>query len=167
MKNNFVIAAFFVFAAILLASFTSSEIHQVEEFPEVAYPEGYRDWTHVKTYIVGPENPVFKFIGGFNHVYANDKAMQGYKTGYFPDGSVIVSDVIEAKEDSMDIREGSRHHIDVMMKDSLKYASWGGWGFEQFADNSNTKRLLTPQIRMICTNCHAKQKDFVFSEYRD
>ena len=76
----------------------------------IPYPEGYRAWTHIKTYIVGTKSPAFKFNGGFNHVYANEKAMVGYNTGYFPNGSVIVSDVIQAKEDSFDIREGPRHH---------------------------------------------------------
>jgi hypothetical protein len=120
----------------------------------------------VKTYIVGPKSPAFKFIPGFNHVYANEKAMRGYKTGYFPNGSVIVSDVVEAKEDTINVREGKRHHIDVMMKDSIKYADSGGWSFEQFSADDEPKRLLTPQIKTVCTNCHSKERDFVYSEYR-
>jgi hypothetical protein len=149
---------------ILFISFTHDPA--INEEQEVPYPEGYRKWTHVKTYIVGPKSPAFKFIGGFNHVYANEQAMVGYTTGHFPNGSIIVSDVISAKEDSVDIREGTRHHLDVMVRDSIKYSDAGGWRFEQFQDDSPRIRLLNVQSRMVCSNCHTRQKDMVFSVYR-
>lgn len=151
-------------AGIVFLSFAGDPKQETDE--SIPYPHGYRGWMHVKTYIVGPKSPAFKFIGGFNHVYANEKAMMGYKTGYFPNGSVIVSDVIQAKEDSVDIREGKRHHIDVMVRDSIKYTDAGGWRFEQFSGDGLTTGLLTPETRTICSNCHAKRKTFVFSDYR-
>jgi hypothetical protein len=133
---------------------------------EIPYPDGYRSWDHVKTYVVRPKSPAFKLIGGFNHVYANKKAMQGYLTGRFPDGSIIVSDVVEAKEDSMNVREGKRAHIDVMMRDSVHYADTGGWRFETFSEDSKTNRMLTAEAVLKCAACHKKQKDMVFSDYR-
>jgi len=156
MKSKLIIFTLVIGVGIALTSFRYT-ITIEEEFPDIAYPAGYRDWTHVKTYIVEPKSPAFKFIGGFNHVYANEKAMQGYGSGTFTNGSVIVSDVIEAKEDSVDIREGKRHHLDVMVRDSIKYAESGGWGFEEFAGDSEV-RLLTPVVRTECVNCHAKKK---------
>ena len=164
LGHKFQIVISVIILGIVFISFTKEWNHETDE--SIPYPEGYREWTHVKTYIVGPKSPAFKFIGGFNHVYANETAMVGYKTGHFPNGSVIVSDVIEAKEDSVDIREGPRHHIDVMVKDSIKFSDAGGWRFEEFQGDSPTIRLLTPQIRAICSNCHTKQKDMVFSVYR-
>lgn len=44
-------------------------------------PKGTGKWVHIKTVITGPANPGFKIIGGFNHIYANDKAMEGYAKG--------------------------------------------------------------------------------------
>lgn len=164
IRQKFQILVLLMISGIVFVSFKEKPALQTDE--TIPYPEGYRDWTHVKTYIVGPKSLAFKFIGGFNHVYANEKAMVGYKTGHFPNGSVIVSDVIQAKEDSVDIREGRRHHIDVMVRDSIKYADAGGWRFEEFQGDSHTIRLLTAQSRTVCSNCHAKQKDLVFSEYR-
>lgn len=164
LGHKFQIVISVIILGIVFISFTKEWNHETDE--SIPYPEGYREWTHVKTYIVGPKSPAFKFIGGFNHVYANETAMVGYKTGRFPNGSVIVSDVIEAKEDSVDIREGPRHHIDVMVRDSIKFSDAGGWRFEEFQGDSPTIRLLTPQIRAICSNCHTKQKDMVFSVYR-
>ena len=40
---------------------------------EVPYPEGFRNWTHIKTGYVGKENPGFNINGGFHHIYANEK----------------------------------------------------------------------------------------------
>ena len=166
MKKKILVLALGVGITILITSFERIAPERVE-YPEIPYPRGYRDWTHVKTYIVRPGNPAFKFIGGFNQVYANDIAMQGYRTGKFPDGSMIVSDVIEAKDDSITIREGKRHHLDVMIRDSIRYMETGGWGFEEFAEDSKTKRLLNMTFRTVCSNCHAKQKDYVYGEYRE
>ena len=50
---------------------------------EVAYPEGYRDWTHVKTMIVEPGHPLYDPFGGIHHIYANEKALEGYKNENF------------------------------------------------------------------------------------
>lgn len=163
ISHKFQLFVLLMILGIVFISF-KEETNQTEE--QVPYPEGYRNWAHVKTYIVGPKSLAFKFIGGFNHVYANEQAMVGYKTGHFPNGSVIVSDVLQAKEDSVDVREGPRHHIDVMVRDSIKYADAGGWRFEEFQGDSPTIRLLNPQSRTACTNRHTKQKDMVFSVYR-
>src|SRR6187402_2538543 len=129
MKKYSAVIVLIVIAYILFSSFHSVQLNSEEEVP---FPEGYRNWTHVKTYIVRPKSPAFPFIGGFNHVYANSEAMRGYKTGYFPNGSIIVSDVIQANEDSLNTREGDRVHLDVMVRDSIKYQDFGGWRFETF-----------------------------------
>jgi hypothetical protein len=55
------------------------------ESPEkVPYPEGYRRWTHVRSGLTGPESPDYQLTGGLHHIYANDKAMEGYEAGRFP-----------------------------------------------------------------------------------
>jgi hypothetical protein len=159
-KGYYFITVALACVAIVLLSFRSAT-------PEngIAYPEGYRDWTHVKTYIVGPKNPAFKLIGGFNHVYANDAALKGYSTGDFPDGSIIVSDVVSTVEDSITIRESDRHHIDVMVKDNNRFAG-NGWGFESFRGDSHSEKMLATDIVNRCVNCHKKDKNMVFSEFR-
>ncbi|MCI0751225.1 MAG: cytochrome P460 family protein [Flammeovirgaceae bacterium] len=142
--------------------------NNISDYGEVPYPEGYRHWAHVKTAIVGHENPFMRFRG-MHHIYANDLAMKGYVSGKFPDGSVIVFDLLEIKtEPNTDIVEGERKFIDVMVKDSLRYDSTGGWGFEEFNKNSLTERNILNLSKQKCFNCHAKTKptDFVFSAFR-
>jgi hypothetical protein len=134
---------------------------------QVPYPEGFRKWTHIKTGLIGPNSPGFKTTGGFHHIYANDKAMQGYASGYFPQGSIFVFDVIEGIEAGGNTAEGNRRLVDVMMKDSLRYPTTGGWGYEEFKGSSKTERTLTEPVRTACFNCHTKQTDYIFSELRD
>ena len=132
----------------------------------IAYPLGYRDWTRVKSATVDPKSPAAGRYGGLHHIYANEKAMDGYRTGQFPDGSVIVFDLLETRDSAGTTVEGSRKFIDLMVKDSRAYADTGGWGFEEFTGDSQTDRALSAQARIDCYKCHTKQKDngFVFSK---
>ena len=158
-----IITVLSVTALVVFGSFT---FNRSAEDPEVAYPEGYRMWAHIKTGLIGPSNPGFKFAGGFHHIYANAKAMQGYTSGYFAEGAVLVFDVLDAKEQQGETQESNRNHVDVMVKDSLKYATTGGWGYEEFKGDSHTERLLTPVMKTQCFTCHSTKPDFVFSEFR-
>ena len=134
----------------------------------VQYPAGYRLWAHVKTALIGPQSPAFENSGGIHHIYANEKAMDGYRTGRFPDGSVLVADFLETRESAGVTTEGPRRRIDVMVKESKRYAETGGWGFESFRGDSQTDRVVTAEIATTCFACHSKQKerDSVFSIFR-
>ena len=135
---------------------------------EVAYPLNYRNWVHVRSALVDPKSPSAGRYGGLHHIYANEKAMEGYRTGQFPEGSVIVFDLLETKENAGTTVEGPRKFIDVMRKESKRYAETGGWGFEEFVGDSQTDRALTTQAKAACYNCHTRRKsnDFVFSTFR-
>jgi len=134
----------------------------------IAYPLGYRAWTHVKSALIGPQSPIFASYGGIHHIYANEKAMEGYRTGRFQDGSVIVFDLLETRESAGVTAEGPRRFIDVMAKDSKRYVDTGGWGYEEFKGDSQTERALTAEARAACNKCHMQQKnrDCVFSAFR-
>src|SRR4051812_6436871 len=84
----------------------------------VAYPEGYRSWTHVKSGAIGPAGSQYSTIGGFQHIYANTQAMVGYRTRAFPEGSVVVFDWLEMRDKAGAFEEGPRRQVDVMEKDS-------------------------------------------------
>ncbi|CUS99031.1 cytochrome P460 family protein [Candidatus Chrysopegis kryptomonas] len=132
----------------------------------VPYPEGYRNWVHVKSMLILQGHPLYDAFGGIHHIYANSKALTGYKTGKFPDGSVIVFDLLEAKFENNTYVEGERKVVGVMYKDSRKFKETGGWGFEAF--KGNTKERVVKNAEQDCFSCHASQEstDFVFSQYR-
>jgi len=105
--------------------------------PGGAFPEGYRSWQHVKSVVIGPEHKSFASEGGkIFHFYANPQAVEGYRTGRFPNGSVIVRETLRTKagegESKGTLTEGERSAVDVMTKDDQPYRESGGWGFETF-----------------------------------
>jgi hypothetical protein len=133
----------------------------------VAYPEGYRNWAHVKSAVISPAHKNFAHMGGFQHVYANTEAMVGYRTRKFPEGSVVVVDWLEMRDVAGAFVEGTRRQIDVMVRDSLRFASSGGWGFQRFAKDSKTELAATPTPQQ-CFACHdnLKSDGLVLSSYR-
>ena len=137
---------------------------------KVAYPEGFRKWTHVKSQIINETHPRYKSIGGIHHIYANEKAMVGYKTKIFPEGSIIVFDLLESNIKDGVMNEGKRRWIGVMEKESNKYISTGGWGYENFSGNSKTDRKVLVNGNITnCFSCHQPKvaSDYVFSSLRD
>ena len=136
--------------------------------PPVAYPEGYRQWTHVKSMVIQPGHALYDAFGGIHHLYANPKAEAGYKSGKFADGSAIVFDLLEAKSADNTVQEGARKVVGVMLKNAAAYKETGGWGFEGFKGDSKTERAVGKNAATACYQCHTSQKDkdFVFSAYR-
>ncbi len=158
MRQSLVLAATLCFAAPVFAA----------DAPPVPYPEGYRQWTHVKSMTINQGHALYDAFGGIHHLYANSKAEQGYKSGKFADGSVIAFDLLEAKAVDNTVQEGARKVLGVMHKDSRKYKDTGGWGFEGFKADSKTERAVGKNAATACYQCHTaqKDKDFVFSAYR-
>ena len=135
---------------------------------EVPYPANYRSWTHVKSMIIEPGHALHASFGGIHHLYANDKAMQGYRSGRFPDGAIIVFDLLEAAAGDRAVTEGARKVVGVMHRDASRFASTGGWGFEGFAGDSHTQRAVGANAATACFACHQARRDneYVFSSYR-
>jgi len=135
----------------------------------VPYPDGYRQWTHVKSMVIDRGHPLFDAFGGIHHLYANAQAMRGYRAGKFANGAVIVFDLLEAtKTADQAIVEGNRKVVGVMHKDARKYRATGGWGFEGFKGDSRSERVVGAKAAEACFGCHEAQKakDYVFSAYR-
>ena len=137
------------------------------QLPAVPYPAEYRTWAVVKTSLVGPQAPNYATRGGFHHFYANAQAMQGYRTGTFPAGSIIVDEGVYAEDAKGVMVERGRRSLDVMHKDSAVHAATGGWGFEHFEGGSQTGSG-TAEARAACATCHAQRtaQDYVFSTFR-
>ncbi len=134
--------------------------------PGLAYPEGYRGWTHVKSMILEPGHPLYEAFGGLHHIYANAKAMEGYRSSpmRFPDGAVIVFDLLEVIREGNAIAEGPRKLIGVMVKDRRAYPDTDGWGYYAFGPDK--KPLAIDPLA--CHGCHraAQDSDFVYSRFR-
>ena len=137
--------------------------------PPVPYPEGYRSWHHVKSMVIQPGHPLHASFGGIHHVYANSRALQGYRQSKFKDGSVIIFDLLDTVTADNAVTESKRKVVGVMHRGRNRYAATGGWGFEGFAGDSKTQRAVGGNAVTACYNCHTSQKEkqFVFSALRD
>jgi Cytochrome P460 len=142
----------------------------------VPFPTGYRQWVHIATVYRGAENPVFKqqpctkpCAGGVFQYFANAKALEGYRTGKFPDGAIIADEFMQmddAPQQPATSYEGARRGVGVMVKDSSKYAPTGGWGFESFKGDSRQPDHSSAS----CYGCHnafRKEHDLTFLSYKE
>lgn len=134
----------------------------------IQFPSGYRGWVHVKSAIIDRDSPIFETEGGLHHVYANKQARAGLESGTFADGSILVYDLLSVSEKGGIGAEGPRRRVDVMTKDSKRYADSGGWGFARFMGDDHNHEVLTADDRKQCFQCRETQREhgFVFSSYR-
>lgn len=153
----------FLFLIFFMSSLTSWADDKIKSY----YPEGYRKWAHIKSMVIQQGHPLFDAFGGIHHIYANKKALKALKNKKtFPDGSVIVFDLLDVKNESNAIVEANRKIVGVMVKNSKKFKETGGWGF--FGFKGDTKEQIVKDAKTSCFDCHAAQKDtdYVFSSYR-
>jgi hypothetical protein len=106
---------------------------------------------------------------GVHLIYVNPIGADRFKRGgspTYPDGTVFVDDVWEFSLDDGVYHQGGRKFLTVMVKDSKKYASTGGWGFQAWKGGDPTKPIVDDPPKQ-CFNCHVPQKanDHVFSTY--
>lgn len=134
----------------------------------IEYPADYRNWTHIKSMIIQEGHPLHASFGGIHHIYANDKALRGYQSGKFPDGSVIIFDLLESIESDNSITESKRKVLGIMQKDTQKFTDTAGWGFEGFGGGDPENRVVGADYETACFSCHTSQKenDYVFSKWR-
>src|SRR6202012_4162965 len=99
-----------------------------------------------------------------HHVFANSQAVEGYTSGDFPDGALIVYELRQTQQKDGVIFEGDRRRVDVMVKDS-RLRDTGGWRFERFWGADQAQNAV-PDMGTACFGCHLKAKShgFVFTQ---
>jgi hypothetical protein len=108
-------------------------------------------------------------IAGVHLIYVNRVGVDRLKRGgaaAYPEGTVFVDDVREFSVDDGAYRQGARKFLTVMVKDSKKYASTGGWGFQAWKGGDPTQAIVDDAPKQ-CFTCHVPEKanDHVFSTY--
>ena len=105
--------------------------------------------------------------GGMHNVSVNAVGLPALKKGIvFPDKTIFVSDLHEFTVSDGSFIEGGRKVLALMVKDTKKYATTGGWGFQAWAGGDPKKPVVTDATKQ-CFTCHEPQKahDYVFSTY--
>lgn len=155
-------------ASALAVAVSGASLSLAAGAAEVAWPEGYRNWYHVKSMLIEEGHPLFESFGGLHHIYANAKALEGYRSGTFPDGAVIVFDLygVERTADHA-VVEKEHKVVGVMQRDAKAFAATDGWGYEGFAGGDRNRRVVGANAAEACHACHrGAAPDFVFSEPR-
>jgi Cytochrome P460 len=138
-----------------------------ESADDLKLPTGYRTWFHVNTMVIDKASPLFEALGGMHNVYANARAADALKKGgSYPNGSQFVTDLHDFTITEGSYVEGARKGVATMLKDSKKYASTGGWGFQFWAEGDAKKPQVTDAAKQ-CFACHEPKKaqDYVYSTY--
>jgi hypothetical protein len=129
----------------------------------VTIPDGYRQWELIAPALeAAPLNEIRAIVG-------NKPAIGAYRGGVlpFPDGTILVKlawKQMQSPEFEPATVPGAATTVQVMVKDSKKYAATGGWGFGRFIDG---KPVDEAQHRT-CFACHearTKANDYVFTRY--
>ncbi len=125
-------------------------------------PKGYSGWKKSERKLETNKNSLFY---GIHYIYADKKAMQGYKAGNrFPEGSTIVVDYFNIKTGSE--ADGPKNMVVMMRKDKRKQET-GGWLFASYGADGKPSGLDPVGT---CFGCHQKdagQRDFVISTVKD
>ena len=139
----------------------------------VTIPLGYRDWKLISVAQLKTDR-----IDQLRVQLGNEIAIRAFKDGSlpFPDGAIIVAlhwtrlpsednDKVLAGPfpGAQSFVVGSSVNVQVMIKDSKKYAATGGWGFGDFKDGKPAGEAVIKT----CFSCHepARDHDFVFTHY--
>ncbi len=127
----------------------------------VTIPPGYRQWQ-----LIAPAHEAGS-LDELRAVLGNDTAMKAYSEGTlpFPDGTILAKLAwkhVPSPEIDGAFVPGRATTVQIMVKDSKKYAATGGWGFGRFIDG---KAVDEAQHRT-CFACHQARvqgHDFVFT----
>jgi hypothetical protein len=126
----------------------------------VKVPAGYRQWELVA---VAHEAGLDELRG----ILGNDIAMKAYRDGTlpFPDGAVLAKLAwkhVPSPEFAGAFIPGAATTVQIMVKDSQKYAATGGWGFGRFIDGE----AVDEAQHKTCVPCHqanVKDHDLIFT----
>lgn len=142
---------------------SASALKQASPIYGVTIPDGYRQWEFVAPALESaPLNELRVVVG-------NKTATGAYRKGTlpFPDGTILVKlawQQTQSTEFETATVPGAATTVQVMVKDSRKYAATGGWGFGRFING----KPVDESQHQTCFACHearAKSRDYVFTRY--
>lgn len=148
-----------LFACLLLMSTVT-----VQAAGTPPLPKGYLNWQKSVRKVDNDKKSLFY---GIHYIYADTKAMKGYRAGNkFPEGSRIVIEHFTIKDTPTGPVEGSKNMV-VLMQKNARYKSTGGWLYAGYTAHGKPSGLDPVKN---CFECHQKDaaaRDYVFSGIAD
>jgi hypothetical protein len=171
MRIAWVLAAAAALAGVVVCVVPSSghDVKGAARVPGVPLPEGYRDWRLIS--VAREEGE----LDDVRAILGNDVAVEAYREGTlpFPDGAIIarLAWSLDASDENnlafgraqSFVAGAQKNGVQLMVKDSKRYASTGGWGFAHFDDGKPAGEA----VLATCFPCHAAipARDLVFTRY--
>ena len=131
----------------------------------IEFPDGYRDWRVIGVSHRTDNNSLRIILG-------NDKAIEAARAGQtnpWPDGAILGKMVL--KDSAHDhwpaaTVPGNFVHAEFMVKDQVKHAATGGWGYARWLGQDQTPYGKDASFVQECYGCHTpvKDNDYVFTE---
>ena len=157
--------------SILVVAFAAVATLFAAQTSDALKPQGdFKHWYLVHSTLITKDDNKLGLIAGVHLIYVNAAGLDRLKRGGStpcPDGTMFSDDVRDySAADGVYVQGAMRKAITLMVKDSKKYASTGGWGFQAWAGGDPTKPIATDSVKQ-CFNCHVPQKaqDYTFSKY--
>ena len=111
-------------------------------------------------------------VTSFAQVISAGKVHVSGRETFVPDGTIIARmawSYVPSEENNkvfgrdQSFVAGLPNNVQLIVKDSRKYATTGGWGFAQFKDGKSADEA----VLKTCFPCHepAKARDLVFTHY--
>jgi hypothetical protein len=129
----------------------------------VVIPDGYRKWE-----MIAPAEEAAP-LDELRVVLGNPAAVKAIENSTlpFPDGAILVKLAYKRKQ-SPEFQTatipGQPTTVQVMVKDSRRYASTGGWGYGRFI-NGQPADLAQHQTCFACHESKVKDRDYVFTRF--
>ena len=157
----FAAAAASLASAMVAAARSDHIVSAASPIYGVTIPDGYRKWE-----LIAPAQEAAP-LDELRVVLGNAVAIKAYREGTmpYPDGTVLAKLAwkhVQSPDFEPASIPGAATTVQVMVKDSKKYAASGGWGFGRFVDG---KPVDEAQHRT-CFACHqsrVKDRDYVFT----
>jgi hypothetical protein len=141
---------------------------------ELERPTGYRKWIYIGTPVTPNDmNDGNAPFPEFHSVYINPAAYTNYeKTGEFPDGTVIVKELVSVGDKEATSGEGyfmgEFIGLEVSMKDKTRFKDEpANWAYFSFGHEYPLKEKAKAQPASSCNECHEgnAEDDWVFTQY--
>ena len=139
---------------------------------ELIRPEGYRRWIFVGTPLTPNDmNGGQAGFPEFHNVYIDPGSFASYKrTGEFPDGTVILKELVSVGGKSMPSGngyfQGDFISLEAMVKDKKRFSDEpGGWAFFRFGEAPDYSPAGARMKTESCNACHSgAAEDYVFTD---
>jgi len=136
----------------------------VDSEGKISVPQDYRGWSYLGTWSVAGEDEA----EALHNVYTQPETIEAFRrTGKFPDGAVLVKELLETESGDMTTGHiswaGKSAGWFIMIKDTegrfKESGLWGdGWGWALFnADDRNN--TVTEDYEAECLACHVPARD--------